>query len=258
MKINRISTLITLIILCAASACAQDFQRIKGYYRIWQTTDSALTYFWDGYMEVFVPVSDAAKEDASDFCERKLLGERRRKAPNANGDDLYIQINLPNLEVQPLASSIEGEEYSTRYNGDVYMLSYKAGHISHTDSTTTITMDELAGRAGHELDMSQLKMYGVVATMTRYEETETRKSNSRELLSFSKRMSYRSHYKGEDEDEQIDVVSDFYATDRQNVTKAEMKKILKAKNHIWNFNVPANIPALPDEVAKAWPTLVEY
>ena len=106
MNVHKIIILV-MAILCAASAGAQDFQRLKGYYRVYQTTDSALTYFWDGYMEIFVPLDST---DDATFCQRKFLGERRRKAPKANGDDLFVQINLPNLEVTPLSKSISADE----------------------------------------------------------------------------------------------------------------------------------------------------
>ena len=54
------------------------------------------------------------------------------------------------------------------------------------------------------------------------------------------------------------VTTDFYVTDRQNITKELLKKIRKEKNRIWEFNIPRGIPALPDEVASAWQELVEY
>ena len=234
-----------------------SFQRLKGYYRVYQTTDSVLSYFWDGYMEIYVPL-DSSLVPSSDFCDRKFLGERRRKAEKTNGDDLFVQINLPNLEVWPLASSIAGDEYSTRNNGDIYMLKYKAGHIDRNDSTTTVSFDELAGRPDHKLDMSQLKMYGVVATMTAYDETETRRNSNNDLVAFTKHFTYLSHYRGEDVDERIDVVCQFFVTDRQTISKEQKKRILKAKNHIWEFSIPAAVPPLPDNIASAWTSLVEY
>lgn len=234
-----------------------SFQRLKGYYRVYQTTDSVLSYFWDGYMEIYVPL-DSSLIPSNDFCDRKFLGERRRKAANANGDDLFVQINLPNLEVWPLAGSISGDEYSTRNNGDIYFLKYKAGHIDRNDSTTTIFFDELAGRPDHKLDMSQLKMYGVVATMTAYDETEKRMTSNNDLISFAKHFTYLAHYRGEDVDERIDIVSEFYVTDRQAISKEQKKRIVKAKNHIWEFRIPAFIPPLPGNIAAAWQSLVEY
>lgn len=245
------------MLLCTTFGCAQEFERLKGYYRIWQTTDSVLTYFWDGYMEIYVPAESSQKANGN-FCERKFLGERRRKSPDANGDDLFIRINLPNLEVSPLRESITGDEYSTRNNGDIYLLKFKAGHIARTDSTETVTVDELAGRPGHRLDMSQLKMYGIVATMTGYEDSETRLTPLLRLLSFSKHTQYEAHYKGEDTDENISVTGEFFVTARQFVTKQELKKIRKEKNRIWNFSIPNAVPALPQGIASDWTKLVEY
>lgn len=247
----------TMAFLLPSFGRGNDYMRLKGYYRVWQTTDSVLSYFWDGYMEIYVPL-DSSLTPSSDFCDRKFLGERRRKAVKANGDDLFVQISLPNLEVWPLMGSFSGDEYSTRNNGDVYFLKYKAGHIDRNDSTTTVSFDELAGRPDHRLDMSQLKMYGVVATMTGCEDSETRRNADNSVVAFSKRLTYLAHYKGEDEDERIDVVSQFFTTDSQTVSEAEKKRIVKAKNHIWEFVIPAFIPPLPDAIASAWPRLVEY
>ena len=94
--------------------------------------------------------------------------------------------------------------------------------------------------------------------MTDFDETETRFLTTNDLVSFSKRLGYKAHYKGEDEDEKIMVTTDFYVTDRQNITKELLNKIRKEKNRIWEFNIPRGIPALPDEVASAWQELVEY
>lgn len=254
---RRLIIISFILLLCTTFGCAQEFERLKGYYRIWQTTDSTLTYFWDGYMEIYVPTESPLKASDS-FCERKFLGERRRKSPDANGDDLFIRINLPNLEVSPLSESVSGDEYSTRNNGDIYLLKFKAGHIEHSDSTETITVDELAGRPDHRLDMSQLKMYGIVAAMTGYDDSETRLVPSLRLLSFSKHTQYKAHYKGEDTDEDISVTSEFFVTSRQFVTKQELKKIRKEKNRIWNFSIPNAVPALPQGIASDWTRLVEY
>lgn len=258
MNVNKIIILV-MAILCAASAGAQDFQRLKGYYRVYQTTDSALTYFWDGYMEIFAPLDST---DDATFCRRKFLGERRRKATKANDDDLFVQINLPNLEVTPLSKSISADEYSTRNNGDIYFLSHKAGNIARTDSTATIVLDELVGRPDHSLDMSQLKMYGVKATMTGYRDYEKRytvngkKQNA--LIAFGKHTEYLARYRGEDTDEKISVTSEFFVTDRQMVTRQQMKKIMKEKNHIWSFTIPKTITPLPEAIADSWQQLVEY
>ena len=170
-----------ILILAVVNTQAQERQytRLKGYYRVYQTTNSMLSYFIDGMMEFYIPLSDTATEASegkkgSPFVERKFLGERRRKAPKANGDDTFVRISLPNLERQTLLKSIDSEEYSTRNNGDVYRWADKCGKISKekwkingkTEVVTTLEMDELIGQPKHEIDMSQLRMYGIVARMT--------------------------------------------------------------------------------------------
>ena len=173
-----------ILILAVVNTQAQERQytRLKGYYRVYQTTNSMLSYFIDGMMEFYIPLSDTATEASegkkgSPFIERKFLGERRRKAPKANGDDTFARISLPNLERQTLLTSINSEEYSTRNNGDVYRWADKCGKISKekrkingkTEVVTTLEMDELVGQPKHEIDMSQLRMYGIVARMTQYD-----------------------------------------------------------------------------------------
>ena len=53
-------------------------------------------------------------------------------------------------------------------------------------------------------------------------------------------------------------MSEFYVTDRQAISKEQKKRIVKAKNHIWEFRIPAFIPPLPGNIAAAWQSLVEY
>ena len=115
------SFLLSLILFLAVvntQAQERQYTRLKGYYRVYQTTNSMLSYFIDGMMEFYIPLSDTATEASegkkgSPFVERKFLGERRRKAPKANGDDTFVQMSLPNLERQTLLKSIDSEEYST-------------------------------------------------------------------------------------------------------------------------------------------------
>ena len=127
------------IILCfiALSIHAQErkYTRLKSYYRVYQATNSMLSYFVDGMMEFYIPLSDSTtnvsdSKKGSPFVDRKFLGERRRKAPKANGDDTFIQMSLPNLERRTLLESINSEEYSTRNNGDVYRWADKCGKIT--------------------------------------------------------------------------------------------------------------------------------
>ena len=167
--------LLGVFFILIAHAQEQRYTRLKGYYRVYQATNSMLSYFVDGMMEFYIPASDSIagssdNKKKSPFIDRKFLGERRRKAPKANGDDTFVRMSLPNLERQTLIESINSEEYSTRSNGDVYRWADKCGKITHdkqkikgqTELLTTIEMDELVGQPNHEIDMSQLRMYGKI------------------------------------------------------------------------------------------------
>jgi len=227
-----------ILILAVVNTQAQERQytRLKGYYRVYQTTNSMLSYFIDGMMEFYIPLSDTATEASegkkgSPFVERKFLGERRRKAPKANGDDTFVRISLPNLERQTLLKSIDSEEYSTRNNGDVYRWADKCGKIS--------------------------KEKRKINRMTQYDESESYLSNNL-LLASQKHQTFFAHYRGEDDDERIDVWSEFYVSDRMTITESELKRIKKEKNSIWTFSIPAVVPPLDKEVAEAWTKMVEY
>ncbi len=129
------SLLLSAVLVLPLHAQERRYTRLKGYYRVYQATNSLLSYFVDGMMEFYVPVPDSTAEGAGEkkgavFVDRKILGERRRKAPEANGDDTFIRISLPGLERQTLLESISGEEYSTRNNGDVYRWADKCGKIT--------------------------------------------------------------------------------------------------------------------------------
>ena len=115
-----------ILILAVVNTQAQERQytRLKGYYRVYQTTNSMLSYFIDGMMEFYIPLSDTTTEASegkkgSPFVERKFLGERRRKAPKANGDDTFVRISLPNQERQTLLMSIVCVELSNINIGEV-------------------------------------------------------------------------------------------------------------------------------------------
>ena len=211
-------------------ACfAQDYVRLKGYYRTYQYTDSVLTHMVDGMMEFYVPI-----DGIGEFADRKFLGERLL----TNGTD---ETFLPNLEVTPLIRSIEGEEYSQRNNGDVFLMDKPAGHITRSDSLTTITMDELTGRDNHELDMSQLKLVGYDAKMTVFTEAEVYDNDS--ILKFAgKRMAFTYRQNGDDEWHKADVVSDFYVTDHAVISKKEKRQLMRQKNKIRQFVVPDFVP----------------
>ena len=269
-KRSFLLSIILILVVVNTQAQERQYTRLKGYYRVYQATNSMLSYFIDGMMEFYIPLSDTATEASegkkgSPFVERKFLGERRRKAPKANGDDTFVQISLPNLERQTLLKSIDSEEYSTRNNGDVYRWADKCGKISKekrkingkTEVVTTLEMDELVGQPKHEVDMSQLRMYGIVARMTQYDESESYLSNNL-LLASQKHQTFFAHYRGEDDDERIDVWSEFYVLDRMTITESELKRIKKEKNSVWTFSIPAVVPPLDKEVAEAWTKMVEY
>lgn len=107
--------LLGVFFVLIAHAQEQKYTRLKGYYRVYQATNSMLSYFVDGMMEFYIPVSDSIagssdNKKKSPFIDRKFLGERRRKAPKANGDDTFVRMSLPNLERQTLIESINSEE----------------------------------------------------------------------------------------------------------------------------------------------------
>lgn len=259
-------------------AQAKQYTRLKGYYRVYQATNSKLAYFIDGMMEFYVPVKTGESKGKDDlFIDRKFLGERRRKAPQANGDDTFVRMCLPNLEQNLLIQSIKGEEYSTRNNGDIYRWADKCGSMLEEkqkiggvmEAVKIVSLDELVGQKDHELDLSQLKMYGIVARMTRYDESETYLTKfftegtdtaytTCPLLSAQKHQTFFARYRSDDTEERIDVWCDFYVTDRMMITEEQKKRIDKEKNHIWTFSIPSFIPPVEKEVEVAWKQMVEY
>ena len=80
---------------------------------------------------------------------------------------------------------------------------------------------------------------------------------SRETVPSSS-TTFFAHYRGEDDDERIDVWSEFYVSDRMTITESELKRIKKEKNSVWTFSIPAVVPPLDKEVAEAWTKMVEY
>ena len=258
-----------LLTTIVAQSHEQQYIMLKGYYRVYQSTNFMLSYFVDGMMELYVPLDTTSKKPT--FVDRKFLGERRRKAKQANGDETFVRINMPALESTPLIESIKSEEYSTRNNGDVYRWADKCGTISKHKfpnqkiATTgiTINMDNLMGQKNHEIAMDQLKMYGIVARMTQFDEQETYIEHSGtytlcDLLSAHKHQTFMAHYRGEDTDEQIDVWSDLFITDRAIISESEMKKIKKEKPRTLTFEIPSSVPQLDDNIVQAWLQMVEY
>lgn len=258
-----------LLTTIVAQSHEQQYIRLKGYYRVYQSTNFMLSYFVDGMMELYVPLDTTSKKTT--FVDRKFLGERRRKAKQANGDETFVRINMPALESTPLIESIKSEEYSTRNNGDIYRWADKCGEITRHKSpnsklgTTAITikMDNLMGQKNHEIAMDQLKMYGIVARMTQFDEQETYIEHSGtytlcDLLSAHKHQTFMAHYRGEDTDEQIDVWSDLFITDRAIISESEMKKIKKEKPRTLTFEIPSSVPQLDNNILQAWLQMVEY
>lgn len=258
-----------LLTTIVAQSHEQQYIRLKGYYRVYQSTNFMLSYFVDGMMELYVPLDTTSKKTT--FVDRKFLGERRRKAKQANGDETFVRINMPALESTPLIESIKSEEYSTRNNGDVYRWADKCGTISKHKfpnqkiATTgiTINMDNLMGQENHEIEMNQLKMYGIIARMTQFDEQETYVEHTgtytlKDLYSAHKHQTFMAHYKGEDTDEQIDVWSDLFITDRAIISESEMKKIKKEKPRTLTFDIPSSVPQLDDNIVQAWLQMVEY
>ena len=258
-----------LLTTIVAQSHEQQYIRLKGYYRVYQSTNFMLSYFVDGMMELYVPLDTTSKKTT--FVDRKFLGERRRKAKQANGDETFVRINMPALESTPLIESIKSEEYSTRNNGDVYRWADKCGTISKHKfpnqkiATTgiTINMDNLMGQENHEIEMNQLKMYGIIARMTQFDEQETYVEHAgtytlKDLYSAHKHQTFMAHYRGEDTDEQIDVWSDLFITDRAIISEREMKKIKKEKPRTLTFEIPSSVPQLDDNIVQAWAQMVEY
>ena len=267
---KQIGILLALLLTTiVAQSHEQQYIRLKGYYRVYQSTNFMLSYFVDGMMELYVPLDTTSKKTT--FVDRKFLGERRRKAKQANGDETFVRINMPALESTPLIESIKSEEYSTRNNGDVYRWADKCGTISKHKfpnqkiATTgiTINMDNLMGQENHEIEMNQLKMYGIIARMTQFDEQETYVEHAgtytlKDLYSARKHQTFMAHYKGEDTDEQIDVWSDLFITDRAIISESEMKKIKKEKPRTLTFEIPSSVPQLDNNILQAWLQMVEY
>lgn len=129
--------------------------------------------------------------------------------------------------------------------------------------TTTVEIDNLMGQNKHQIDMSQLKMYGIVARMTRFDESETYLTSNTaytldKILSSSKHQTYLAHYRGEDEDERIDVYSEFFVTEKTVISEKEMRRIKKKKSHDWTFSIPKSVPELESSVKKRMGKMVEY
>ena len=58
--------IVCLLIALAAQAQEQQYLRLKGYYRVYQSTDFMLSYFIDGMVEMYVPLDTTAKKATLD------------------------------------------------------------------------------------------------------------------------------------------------------------------------------------------------
>ena len=117
---------IEIVVVClfmaiAMQANGQQYLRLKGYYRVYQSTNFMLSYFVDGMMEFYVPLDTTSKKQT--FVDRKFLGERRRKAKQANGDETFVRMNMPALESTSLmesrARNIPPETMATFTDGQI-------------------------------------------------------------------------------------------------------------------------------------------
>ena len=59
-----------LLIVLHTQAQERQYTRLKGYYRVYQTTNSMLSYFIDGMMEFYIPLTDSS-DVASEGSEGK-------------------------------------------------------------------------------------------------------------------------------------------------------------------------------------------
>lgn len=77
---KRSCLLSLILILAVVNTQAQErkYTRLKGYYRVYQSTNSMLSYFIDGMMEFYIPVSDTADE----------ASEGKKGSPLLNGSSL--------------------------------------------------------------------------------------------------------------------------------------------------------------------------
>lgn len=246
-------TFIFSFFVCEA-CLAQDFVRLKGYYRTYLYTDSVMTHVVDGMMEFFIPT-----DGKGEFADRKILGERLQ---SDGSNEIFLRMALPNLETTTLLRSIDSEEYSLRNNGDVFLMNKPAGHISRSDDRVTIEMDNLAGRENHELDMSQMKLVGFDARMVEFTESESylpavvpsagvtsvsasSQSDYLSLVSTAKHQAFVFRQNGEHEAHRADVFSEFYVTDRTTISKQDKRKVMRQKNKIRSFQVPDSVSPLP-------------
>ena len=68
-----------LLTTIVAQSHEQQYIRLKGYYRVYQSTNFMLSYFVDGMMELYVPLDTTSKKPT--FVDRKFLAKGAEK-PN--------------------------------------------------------------------------------------------------------------------------------------------------------------------------------
>ena len=78
------------------------------------------------------------------------------------------------------------------------------------------------------------------------------------LLASQKHQTFFAHYRGEDDDERIDVWSEFYVSDRMTITESELKRIKEGEEQRLDLLYPCCCPTIDKEVAEAWTKMVEY
>lgn len=248
----------------AMSVCGQaaerQWVRVSGYYRVLEQVDTVPAYFVDGMMECFFPLSavqDGRADKRTRWADRRFLGERRRRARWAN-DDTLVRMMMPALELSSLAESVAGEEYSRRNNGDIYRWGDLAGRW-HQDG---LTVDELAGQQGHELALDALRVYGIVARAVTFEDTEKYIGSSPyrmpQLAQWERHQVLMARYRGEDEEQRVELWSQFYVVGRDTVDDATRRKLLRTKNKDPRLEVPDAVPAPPAAFLQAWSGMETY
>lgn len=248
----------------AMSACGQAAAHRwvlpSGYYRVLEQVDTVPAYFVDGMMECFFPLS-AAEENRSakrpQWADRRFLGERRRRAQWAI-DETFVRMSMPALELSSLAESVAGEEYSRRNNGDIYRWDDLAGRW-HQDG---LTVDELAGQQGHELALDALRVYGIVARTVTFEDSESYVGEApflmNQLARWERHQVLMARYRGEDEEQRVELWSQFYVVGRDTVDDATRRRLLRTKNKDPRLEVPDAVPEPPAAFLQAWGGMEAY
>ena len=258
----RVALSALLLLLSSAAHPQSDerrFVRLTGYYRVTQRVDSVPAYFIDGMMECYIPLDTlpAGKGNGRpQFADRRFLGERRRKARWVN-DDTFVRMSLPALELTSLAESVTGEEYSRRNNGDVY----RWGDFAGRWEGNCVTIDELTGREGHELPLDELRVYGWIARLVDFKDTECYIAEPfvmRNLASAQRYQVLTARYRGEDDDERVEVWSEFYVTRRDTIGDTTRRRLLRQKNKDPRLTVPEGIPQPDKDFLQAWCGMEEY